>query len=89
MDGSYVKPIVTDVILIFPGQTMDILVTANQSLGQYYMAARQFDSVMPDVQNYDKSNVTAILEYKGNYTHPLHTQFSQVPSLTLRIYDQQ
>ncbi|KAM5562145.1 hypothetical protein ABKV19_017391, partial [Rosa sericea] len=64
LDGAYVKPIVTDNIMISPGQTMDSLVTANQSLGQYYMAARQFDSVRPHDQDYDKSNVTAILEYK-------------------------
>ncbi|KAL6209378.1 hypothetical protein ACLB2K_020320 [Fragaria x ananassa] len=70
MDGSYVKPIVTNFTMIAPGQTMDILVTANQSLGRYYMAARQYDSVRPDVTDYDMSNVTAILEYKGNYTPP-------------------
>lgn len=68
MDGSYIKPIITDYIMISPGQTMDVLVTANQSLGQYYMAARQYDSVRPDVTDYDKVNVTAILQYKGNYT---------------------
>ncbi|KAM5562142.1 hypothetical protein ABKV19_017388 [Rosa sericea] len=70
MDGSYVKPIVTDFVMICPGQTMDILVTADQPLGRYYMAARQYDSVRPDVTDYDTSNVTAILEYKGNYTPP-------------------
>lgn len=67
-DGSYVKPVVTDYIMICPGQTMDMLVTANQSLGRYYMAGRQYDSVRPDVTDYDTSNVTAILEYKGDYT---------------------
>nr|XP_011458458.1 PREDICTED: laccase-14-like isoform X2 [Fragaria vesca subsp. vesca]XP_011458459.1 PREDICTED: laccase-14-like isoform X2 [Fragaria vesca subsp. vesca] len=81
LDGAYVKPIVTDNIMISPGQTMDILVTANQSLGEYYMAARQFDSVRPDDQTFDKSNVTAILEYKGNYTPPAYPIFpSTLPS---------
>ncbi|KAB1200094.1 Laccase-21 [Morella rubra] len=47
---------------------MDILLTANQPLGRYYMAARQYDSLDPDVTDYDKTNVTAILEYRGNYT---------------------
>ena len=68
LSGSYVKPIVTDVVMISPGQTMDILVTANQPLDQYYMAARQYDSIRQGVKNYDKTNVTAILEYRGNYT---------------------
>ena len=68
LSGSYVKPIVTDVVMISPGQTMDILVTANQPLDQYYMAARQYDSIRQGVKNYDKTNVIAILEYRGNYT---------------------
>lgn len=69
LDGSYLKPVVTEYVMISPGQTMDILVTANQTrLGRYYMAARQFDSVRPDDTDYDHINVTAILEYRGNYT---------------------
>ncbi|KAK4590459.1 hypothetical protein RGQ29_020848 [Quercus rubra] len=69
LDGSYLKPIVTDFVMISSGQTMDILVTANQPLGRYYMAARQYDSVRFDVTDYDKTNATAILEYRGNYTY--------------------
>lgn len=75
MDGSYIKPIVTDFIMICPGQTMDILVTANRPLGRYYMAARQYDTLDDEIQDYDKSNVTAILEYKGNYSHSVHPIF--------------
>ncbi|KAK9270946.1 hypothetical protein L1049_026534 [Liquidambar formosana] len=70
MDGAYLKPIVTSYIMISPGQTMDILVTANQPLGYYYMAVRQFDSVRPDDTDYDMTNATAILMYRGNYTPP-------------------
>ena len=69
LDGSYVKPVVTDFVMITPGQTMDMLVTAKQHLGRYYVAARQYDSVRPDVTDYDQTNATAILEYRGNYTH--------------------
>ena len=54
MSGSYVKPILTDVVMISPGQTMDVLVTANQPLGRYYMAARQYDSIRQGVKNYDR-----------------------------------
>ncbi|KAL6213867.1 hypothetical protein ACLB2K_013306 [Fragaria x ananassa] len=57
------------------------LLLTSQSLGQYYMAARQFDSVMQHHQTFDKSNVTAILEYKGNYTPPAYPIFpSNLPS---------
>ncbi|KAL4653174.1 hypothetical protein ACB092_01G284000 [Castanea dentata] len=69
LDGSYLKPIVTDFVMLSTGQTMDILVTANQPLGRYYMAARQYDSVRSDVTDYDKANATAILEYRDNYTY--------------------
>ncbi|KAK7845255.1 laccase-12, partial [Quercus suber] len=68
MSGSYVKPILTDVVMITAGQTMDVLVTANQPLGRYFMAARQYDSVRQSIQDYNKENVTAIFEYIGNYT---------------------
>ena len=47
---------------------MHVLVTANQPLGRYYMAARQYDSVRQSIQDYNKENVTAIFEYICNYT---------------------
>ena len=68
LDGSYVKPVITGFVMITPGQTMDMLVTANQPLGRYYVAARQYDSARPDVTDYDQTNATAILEYRGSYT---------------------
>jgi len=68
MDGHYIKPIVTNYIFISPGQTMDILLTTNQSLGHYYIAARQFWSQNPGVTDFDHVNATAILQYKGNYS---------------------
>ncbi|KAJ9166867.1 hypothetical protein P3X46_021561 [Hevea brasiliensis] len=83
MDASYLKPFITSYITIGPGQTMDVLVTANQSFGQYYMAARQFYTDKAIFTEYDKTNVTAILEYKGNYTPPDPPSF---PSDTLPSY---
>ncbi|KAL4334843.1 hypothetical protein GQ457_07G022070 [Hibiscus cannabinus] len=41
-DASYVKRFTSNYILINPGQTMDVLVVANQNAGQYYMATRPF-----------------------------------------------
>ncbi|KAE8682309.1 Secretory laccase, putative isoform 1 [Hibiscus syriacus] len=41
-DASYIQRFTTDYILISPGQTMDVLVFANQNAGQYYMATRPF-----------------------------------------------
>ncbi|KAA8537996.1 hypothetical protein F0562_027424 [Nyssa sinensis] len=77
IDGNYLKPITTPYVMISPGQTMDILLTANQSLGRYYMAARQLLTDGTSVG----TNSTAILEYRGNYTrigHPIYP--SSLPS---------
>ena len=75
MDASYIKPITTSYVMIAAGQTMDILLTANQTLGHYYIAARQFWSQEVDLTNFDLFNVTAIIEYRGNYTIPLSPSF--------------
>ncbi|XP_030952105.1 laccase-14-like [Quercus lobata] len=69
-DAHYTKPINTSYIMISPGQTMDILLTTNQSLGHYYIAARQFWSQDAPATLFDSVNATMILQYKGNYTIP-------------------
>ncbi|XP_038984792.1 laccase-14-like [Phoenix dactylifera] len=66
-DGSYTKALTTDYILISPGETMDLLLKANQSpRNLYYMAARAF-SYQP-VNNIDNTTTTAIVQYKSHYT---------------------
>ncbi|KAJ9675399.1 hypothetical protein PVL29_024360 [Vitis rotundifolia] len=74
-DATYTKPLVTDYIMIAPGQTMDVLVTANQTPSSCYMAARQFVTVDPTQAGYVNMKVTAILEYSGNYTPPSSPSF--------------
>lgn len=65
MDGSYLKPFVTHYIMISPGNTMDVLLTANQiPYNRYYMAARQYSSEYPQVTGFDHSNASAILQYR-------------------------
>ncbi|CAL5386228.1 unnamed protein product [Camellia sinensis] len=81
MVGNYLKPTVASYVVISPGQTMNVLVTANQPLGHYYMATRQYDSVDPSYTDYNKTNTTTILEYKGNYTPPSYPIFpSNLPT---------
>ncbi|RVX01202.1 Laccase-14 [Vitis vinifera] len=41
-DGSYTKPLTRDYITIFPGQTFDVLLEANQRPDHYYMAAKTY-----------------------------------------------
>ncbi|XP_075663926.1 laccase-14-like [Castanea sativa] len=71
MDANYIKPITTSYIMMGPGQTVDILLTANQTLGHYYIAARQLWSNQEAATDFDHFNVTAIIQYRGNYTIPL------------------
>eukprot|EP00261_Vitis_vinifera_P016590 XP_010645794.2 PREDICTED: laccase-12-like [Vitis vinifera] len=57
--------------------------TANQTLGHYYMAARQSSNTKPDILYFDHANATEILQYRGNYTPPSSPFF---PSSTLPSY---
>ncbi|WCJ43273.1 laccase 14 [Euphorbia peplus] len=75
IDAAYLKPFVTDYIMIAPGQTMGILLKADQPLSQYYMVMRQFFTGNQVYIEYDKTNGSAILEYKGNYTPPASPAF--------------
>ncbi|KAE8678553.1 Laccase-7 [Hibiscus syriacus] len=44
IDANYIEPYVTDVVVTTPGQTVDVLLTADQPVGSYYMAARPYAS---------------------------------------------
>ncbi|KAK4278522.1 hypothetical protein QN277_016358 [Acacia crassicarpa] len=75
-DAAYTKPFTTSVIMIGPGQTVNVLLTADQAPGRYYMAARAYESA----QNapFDNTTTTAILEYKsasckncGQFSRPI------------------
>ncbi|KAL1536234.1 laccase [Salvia divinorum] len=65
-DGAYTKPIQTDYVAISPGQTIDLLLEANQPPSHYYMAARIYASGGEFVT----IPTTAIIEYVGSYTPP-------------------
>jgi len=76
-DGAYIKPITTNYIMITPGQTMDVLVTMNQSRSLYYIASNPYvDGTVP----FDSTTTTAILQYNGNYTPPSSIPFPTLPS---------
>ncbi|GLJ53456.1 hypothetical protein SUGI_1140250 [Cryptomeria japonica] len=65
MDASYTKPYKTEVILIQPGQTMDVLLNARQPLKKYQMAAWVYNS-KPIDDNFTKTSATAILKYRSS-----------------------
>ncbi|XP_042493060.1 laccase-14-like [Macadamia integrifolia] len=76
-DGAYLKPITTDYIMITPGQTMDCLLEANQTLSHYYMAASAYSS--GEGVGYDNTTTTAIIQYNGTYTPPSTPFFPTLP----------
>ncbi|KAF7142970.1 hypothetical protein RHSIM_Rhsim05G0202200 [Rhododendron simsii] len=62
VDACYTNPMVTDIIVISPGQTIDALLTADQPLASYYMAAHSYDSLgMVD----DKTTTRGIITYEN------------------------
>ncbi|PON45884.1 Laccase [Parasponia andersonii] len=82
-DAAYIKPVTTSYIMIAPGQTMDILLTANQSLSQYYMLSSPF---FDSDAEFDNTTTSAILSYEGNYTAPTTpVNASQLPAIDDRI----
>ncbi|KAF9596770.1 hypothetical protein IFM89_013317 [Coptis chinensis] len=64
IDATYTEPYDTDVIVVAPGQTTDILFTANQANGDYYMAANAYSSA-PNVP-FANGTTTGIIHYEGS-----------------------
>jgi laccase len=81
-DGAYIKPITTSYIMITPGQTMDILLTANQAASYYYIAATPFFDPSISTTPFDSSNTSAILQYTGTYTPPTSIPYPTLPNVT-------
>ncbi|KAJ6742266.1 MULTI-COPPER OXIDASE [Salix viminalis] len=62
VDAIYVKPFKTDTVLIAPGQTTNVLVTAQKNPGKYLIAASPFMDAPIAVDN---MTATATLHYSG------------------------
>lgn len=72
-DASYTKPFLTDYVTISPGQTIDLLFTANQNPNNlYYMAARVYNTTSPA----NDTATTAIIRYKQHHTSSTSTPSS-------------
>uniref|UniRef100_A0A2N9F193 laccase n=1 Tax=Fagus sylvatica TaxID=28930 RepID=A0A2N9F193_FAGSY len=82
-DAAYIKPITTNYIMITPGQTMDVLVTVNQSPNQYYIVSTPFADT---TAQYDTTTTTAILQYRGNYTRSSSIPFPTLPRNLPMVY---
>ncbi|PKI34541.1 hypothetical protein CRG98_045078 [Punica granatum] len=62
VDATYVKPFKIDTIVIAPGQTTNVLVTADKSSGKYLVVASPF---MDSPIAVDNLTATATLHYSG------------------------
>lgn len=77
VDALYTKPVQTNFLMLGPGQTTDVLVTADQSIGSYYMAARAYSSGQGVA--FDNTTTTAILEYVGVNSTSSSPQMPDLP----------
>lgn len=62
-DAVYTRPFETTVVLLGPGQTTDVLVTADAAPARYYLAARVYASAQG--VPFDNTTATAIFQYKN------------------------
>ncbi|XP_058099500.1 laccase-7-like [Magnolia sinica] len=63
IDATYTEPYITDVVVVAPGQTTDVLLVANGPPRSYYIAASPYASA--EGVPFDNTTTTAILQYKG------------------------
>ncbi|KAL1540547.1 laccase [Salvia divinorum] len=59
-DGAYLKPFTTNYVAISPGQTLDVLLLADQKSHYYYMAVGPYSVA----GTFDNTTTTALLEYR-------------------------
>ncbi|WCJ28392.1 laccase 7 [Euphorbia peplus] len=64
VDASYTNPYITDVVVTGPGMTTDVLITADQPIGSYYMVASPYVSVLGIPL--DNKTTRGIITYKGS-----------------------
>ncbi|KAJ8899715.1 hypothetical protein K2173_019414 [Erythroxylum novogranatense] len=93
IDAAYTDPYNTDVVVTGPGQTVDALLTTDQAVGSYYMAASPYASAVGVVFN--DTTTRGLLVYNGststspimsqmpaaNDTPTAHTFFSSITGL--------
>ncbi|WOL16526.1 laccase-22 [Canna indica] len=76
VDASYVKPFTTDTLLITPGQTTNVLLSADQGAGRYLVTASPFvDSPLVAVDN---RTGTATVQY-ANAVFPAALTAAAIP----------
>ncbi|XP_026385931.1 laccase-7-like isoform X2 [Papaver somniferum] len=80
IDASYTEPYHTDVVVLGPGQTTDVLLQTDQPIGDYYMAARPYVSAMLPAP-FSPIATTGILRYRGGTTSISSASTPKMPIL--------
>ncbi|XP_039064425.1 laccase-7-like [Hibiscus syriacus] len=62
VDACYTNRYVTDVVAIASGQTVDVLLTADQPMGSYYMAARAYVTAF-NIGQFDSTTTRGVIVY--------------------------
>lgn len=75
VDGSYTKPVATKYIMISPGQTMDVLVHANQMPCAYTIAASPLDGGMGSMDD---------MGHDGDMGHMGHMSMTNATTATFQ-----
>lgn len=65
VDASYTEPYLTDVVVVAPGHTTDVLVNFDQPIGSYYMAANPYASTVPAAL-FDNTTTRGLIVYRGD-----------------------
>lgn len=68
VDAEYTQPLTTNVVVLAPGQTTNVLLTANQAIGQYYITATIYSPASNVLVPFPTTPATAILRYNGAST---------------------
>ncbi|KAH7553808.1 hypothetical protein JRO89_XS12G0059700 [Xanthoceras sorbifolium] len=76
VDATYVKPFKIDTVVIAPGQTTNVLVSADKNSGKYLVAASPFMDAPIAVDN---TTATATLHYSGTLASTPTTTTSSPP----------
>ncbi|KAJ1437307.1 Multicopper oxidase, type 1 [Sesbania bispinosa] len=66
VDGAYTEPYITDIIVLGAGQSADVLFTADQPIGSYYMATSAYVVGEPD-EFLNNSTARGIIVYDGHH----------------------
>lgn len=80
-DAEYTKPLEREVVVIAPGQTTNVLIKANQPIGNYYMAASVFS---PNTNTrfvpFPTIPTTSILTYNSSLPSNISFPLLQLPT---------